>query len=56
LDKVNEVEVFWVVTPCCVVAGYQCFKDPRCLHLQGEHYTASQPRTTRLRTSPPWNP
>jgi len=20
-----EVEVFWVVTPCSVVVGYQCF-------------------------------
>jgi hypothetical protein len=28
------VEVFWVVTPCIVV-GYQRFRCPCCLHLQG---------------------
>jgi hypothetical protein len=27
-------EVFWVVTPCSVVARYQCFKGPYRLHLQ----------------------
>jgi len=32
-----KVEVFWVVTPCSVVAGHQ-------------HYTASQPRRPRLET------
>jgi hypothetical protein len=32
-----QVEVFWVVTPCSfVVAVYQRFKGPCCLHLQGE--------------------
>jgi hypothetical protein len=30
------VEVFWVVTPCSVVVGYQRFGGPFCLHLQGE--------------------
>jgi hypothetical protein len=29
-----QVEVFWVVTPCSVVVGYQCFRGPCCL--QGE--------------------
>jgi hypothetical protein len=28
-----EVEVCWVVTPCSVVVGYQCFGEPCCLHL-----------------------
>jgi hypothetical protein len=31
-----QVEVFWVVMPCNVVVGYQCFRGPCCLHLQGE--------------------
>jgi hypothetical protein len=31
-----EVEVFWVVTPCIVVVGYQRFGSPCCLHFQGE--------------------
>jgi hypothetical protein len=30
-----QVEVFWVVMPCSVVAGYQRFGGPCCLHLQG---------------------
>jgi len=58
-----QVEVFWVVTPCSDVAGYQRFRGPCCIHLQGEdgssmvpqivgtlprHYTASQPRRPLL--------
>jgi len=31
-----QVEVFWVVTPCSVVAGWQRFGGPCCRHLQGE--------------------
>jgi uncharacterized membrane protein YgcG len=31
-----QVQVFWVVTPCSVVVGYQCFGGPYCFHLQGE--------------------
>jgi hypothetical protein len=31
-----QVEVFWVVTPCYVVVGYQRFGGPCCLHLQGD--------------------
>jgi len=27
--------IFWVVTPCSDVVGYQCFGRPCCLHLQG---------------------
>jgi hypothetical protein len=29
-----QVEIFWVVTPCCVVVGYQDFGEPCCLHLE----------------------
>jgi hypothetical protein len=48
-----QVEVFWVVTLCSVVVGYQCFRGPCYLHLLGvgplkcilpQHYKASQPR------------
>jgi hypothetical protein len=28
-----HVEVFWVVTPCSVVVGYQLFRDLCCLRL-----------------------
>jgi hypothetical protein len=31
-----KVLVFYVVMPCIVVVGYQRFKGPCCLHLQGE--------------------
>jgi len=31
-----QVEVFWAVTPCSIVVGYQRFGGPCCLHLQGE--------------------
>jgi hypothetical protein len=30
------VKVFCVVLLCRVVVGYQCFRGPCCLHLQGE--------------------
>jgi hypothetical protein len=30
-----QVDVFWVVTPCSVAVGYQRFRGPSCLHLQG---------------------
>jgi len=29
-------EVFWVVSPCSVVVGYQRFRGPYCLHLPTE--------------------
>jgi hypothetical protein len=29
-----QVQVFWIVTPCSVVVGYQRFGEPCCLHLQ----------------------
>jgi hypothetical protein len=31
-----QVDVFWVVTSCGVVVGYQRFGGPCCLHLQGD--------------------
>jgi hypothetical protein len=31
-----QVVVFWVLTPCSVVVGYQHSRGPCCLHLQGE--------------------
>jgi hypothetical protein len=31
-----QFEVFRVVTPCSVVVGYQRFRSPFCLHLEGE--------------------
>jgi hypothetical protein len=30
-----QVEVFRIVTPCSVVVGYQRFRGPCCVHLQG---------------------
>jgi hypothetical protein len=33
---VFQVEVFWVVTPCSVVVGYQRFGGTCCLRLQGD--------------------
>jgi len=53
-----RVELFWVVSPCSVVLGYQHFTGSCCLHLQGkvglwnngilrEMYTVSQPRRHR---------
>jgi hypothetical protein len=29
-----QVKVFWVVKPCRVVVGYQCFRGPCCVRLQ----------------------
>jgi hypothetical protein len=31
-----QVEVFWFLTPCSVVVGYQRFRGPCCIHLQGD--------------------
>jgi len=56
----SQVKVFWVVMTCSVMIGYQSFRGPCCLHLQGgdedsmdplQHYTASQTRGSRLGTS-----
>jgi len=34
-SMIQKFVVFWVVAPCSVVAGYQSFGAPCCLHLQG---------------------
>jgi hypothetical protein len=49
-----QIKVFWIVTPCSDVVGYQRFGGSCCLHVQGEekkrwyflsqHYTASELR------------
>jgi len=31
-----QVVVFWVVMPCSVMVGYQCYGESYCFHLQGE--------------------
>jgi hypothetical protein len=31
-----QVLILWVVTPCSGVVGYEHFRQPCCLHLQGE--------------------
>jgi hypothetical protein len=31
-----QVEVFWVVTLCSYMVGYQRFGGPCCFHLQGD--------------------
>jgi len=59
-----KVESFLVVTPCSVVVGYQRFRVPCCLKMEVARYsktlisyhTVSQPRRTRLKSSPPWKP
>jgi hypothetical protein len=38
-----KVKVFWVVTPCNVVTGYQSFRSPCCLHLQVEIFWVAMP-------------
>jgi len=42
-----EVDVFWVVTLCSIVVGYQSFKGPCCLHLHGGEWPASPPAEKR---------
>jgi hypothetical protein len=34
-----QVEVFWVVTLCCFVIGYQRFRGSCCLHGSLKHNT-----------------
>jgi hypothetical protein len=36
-----QVDVFWIVTPCSVVVGYQRFRGPCCLHFQCEVQTSN---------------
>jgi hypothetical protein len=35
VSEVHAVSIFWVVTSCSVVVGYQRLGGPCCLHLQG---------------------
>jgi len=53
--NLTQVEVFWVVTSCSFVVGYQRYRAPCCLHfhLRG-HYMVSQSRRPRFEISPPW--
>jgi len=30
--------VFWVITPCSDMVGYQCFEGHCCLYLQGKYF------------------
>jgi hypothetical protein len=32
----NQIKVFWVVIPCSVAIGYQCFREPCYLHFHPE--------------------
>jgi hypothetical protein len=57
----DQVEVFGVLTPCCVVVGYHRFHpedrgsmDLRNVGIPPQHYTVSQHRRPRLETPPPW--
>jgi len=43
MDIILQIKDFWVVTPCSVAVGYQCFRGPHSLLLQ--HHTVSQPKT-----------
>ena len=45
------IQVFWRVTLCCWVSGYQCFKRLWCLHLQG---SSTLLRRTRYVSSKCW--
>jgi len=31
-----QVKVFWVVMPCSIAVGYQHFRGPCSVHLQGD--------------------
>jgi hypothetical protein len=41
-----QVYVFWVVTPCSIVVGYQRFKCPYCLQIQCVPLKCWYPTTT----------
>jgi hypothetical protein len=36
-----QVEVFWSVMLCSVAVGYEHFRGPSCLHLQGDNNLTS---------------
>jgi hypothetical protein len=37
-----HIEVFWVVTLCCLAGGYYRFGELYCLHVQGPAYITQQ--------------
>jgi hypothetical protein len=43
----TKMDVFWVVTPCCLVEVYRRFRGPCCLHHQGLMMEANFYPTTR---------
>jgi hypothetical protein len=55
VGKYVQIVVFWVVTPCIVLAGYQSFRDPCCIHLHPwtsetlVHGVTTQKTTTWIR-------
>jgi len=62
-----QVEVFWIVTPCSAVAGYQSVRGPCCFYPEDrasldlwnvgilpQHYKASQVRIFRHETTWRW--
>jgi hypothetical protein len=65
--QLNSNQGLWAVMPCSVILGYQCFRGPCCLHLQGggsmnlwnasillQHYMMSQLRRHGLKYSLLW--
>jgi hypothetical protein len=34
-QPVEDVDIFWVATPCGLVGRYQYFRETYCLHVQG---------------------
>jgi hypothetical protein len=42
-----HVTAFWIVTSCSDMVGYQCFREPFCLHLEGEMITSLHGVTTQ---------
>jgi len=36
MEVIVQVEIFWLLTPCSVVLGYQRFRRPCCLHIQSD--------------------
>jgi len=47
LSRQLRFEFFWIVTRCRVVAGYQSFEGPCCLHLQDEAFVSYHNITQR---------
>jgi hypothetical protein len=53
VSEVHAASIFWVVTPCSVVVGYQCFRVPRCRHLHNTklHGVTTQKTSTWIKTN-----